>query len=145
MIYIGADKYGYKAISIVEEYFQSKSIEYTNVGVKSEKEDIQLESLIPKVVNPVKENNMNKGILSCGTGAGVEIGANRFSGIRACLAANEKIAEWSVVYDNSNILCLSGWEINKDNIKKILDAWLNAAYDGNQDRLKMMEEFDSWH
>lgn len=145
MVYIATDKHGYKTIAVVEEYLKSKGVKYINVGVKNESEDIKLEDLIPQVTEHVKENTSNRGILSCGTGVGIEVGANKFSGIRACLATNEKIAEWSVVYDNSNILCLSGWETKKDTILKILDAWFSAKYDGDKERLKMIEVFDTWH
>lgn len=145
MIYIGADKHGYKAIQFVEDYLKSHNIDFENLGVKNENEDMPFEDMIPKVVSKVKEDEDNKGILSCGTGVGVEVGANRFSGIRACLATNPKIAEWSAVYDKCNVLCLVGWDVEKKNVDKMLDAWLNAKYDGDEKRLKMIETFDSWH
>ena len=145
MIYIAADKHGLRAIKFVEEYLKSRNIPYDNLGIKTETEDMRLEDMIPKVVAKIRENRENKGILSCGAGVGVEIGANKFSGIRACLATNTKVAEWSRVYDNCNVLCLVGWEPEKNTIHSILDAWFGAEYDGDADRLKMMEVFDSWH
>ena len=145
MIYIAADKHGFKAIKLVEEWLNLHNIPYDDLGVRSETEDIKLEDMIPKVMAKIRENKENKGILSCGTGVGVEIGANRFSGIRACLATNAKLAEWSRVYDNSNVLCLVGWKPEKDTVRSILDAWFGAEYDGNADRLRMMEVFDNWH
>lgn len=144
MIFIGADKYGYKAISYVIEYLQAKKMDFVNLGVKNADEDIKLEELIPPVANKVRSNPRNKGILSCGTGVGVAVGANKFRGIRACLACTPQIAEWSVVYDNCNILCLSGWESDKATVYKILDAWLNAKYDGDKERLDMIAAFDTW-
>ena len=143
-MYLGADKFGYQTITFVEEYMRSRGIEYANQGVKSENEDLKLEDLIPRVTSQVLKNNNNKGILSCGTGIGVMVGANKLRGIRACLATNERIAEWAVVYDRCNILCLSGWNSNKEDIFKIVDSFLNAQYDGDQDRLHMMDIFDTW-
>lgn len=144
MIYLGADKHGYSAIKIVEEYLSKNKIEFVNLGVKNSTEDISLQKLIPLVVQKVKENSADKGILSCGTGIGVAVGANKFKGIRACLATSEKIAEWSVVYDNCNVLCLAGWEAKKDVIVKILNSWLSAAFAGDQPQLKMLQTFDEW-
>src|SRR5258708_1010630 len=129
----------------VENFLRSQHIEYENLGVKQENEDMKLEDMIPKVVSQVKEKEENKGILSCGSGVGVEVGANKFSGIRACLATNEKIAKWSRIYDNCNVLCLVGWESNKETVGKILTAWLKTEYDGSEKRLKMMDVFDTWH
>lgn len=104
-----------------------------------------LEIMIPPVVKGVLEDQNNRGILSCGTGVGVEVGVNKFSGIRACLATSEELAEWAAVYDKCNVLCLVGWGSSKEKIFKMLDKWLNAKYDGDKGRLKTFEEFDKWH
>ena len=145
MIYIAGDKHGFKAIKILEDYLKSHKLEYENLGVKSDSEDMKLEDIIPKVAKKVLKSTKNEGILSCGTGVGVDVGANKFGGIRSCLVTNEKFAEWARVYDNCNVLCLSGWEVDQKNLYKILDSWFKAKYDGNRDRLRMFEEFNKWH
>lgn len=145
MIFIAGDKHGYKAIQIIEDYLQLNKIEYLNVGVTTDEEDVKLEDLIPKITRRVLSDKNNLGIFTCGTGIGVEVGANKFSGIRACLATNEKIAEWAKVYDKCNVLCLVGWEPDKVNIHKILDSFFKAEYDGSEKRLKMFDEFNKWH
>ena len=183
MVYIAADKHGFKVIRFVEEYLKSHNIPFENLGVRKEGDDMKLEDMIPPLVEKVRENENeaprayargifsffggaksaeasshsspiksgysakadNLGIFSCGTGVGVEVGANKFSGIRACLATTSKIAEWSKIYDNCNVLCLVGWETDKKTVENILDAWFSAEYDGDQHRLNMMKAFDSWH
>lgn len=145
MIYLASDKHGYKAIQFVADFLNSKNFEYLNIGVQNDEENIKLEDFIPKVVSEVKKDLSNRAILSCGTGVGVEVGANKFAGIRASLVADEKIAEWSRIYDNCNVLCLAGWEADKDKIAKIVDVWLSSEYDGDKDRLEMFKTFDTWH
>ncbi len=144
MIYLGADKHGLKAIKIAEECLKSKGMEFTNVGIQNEGEDVPLEELIPRVTSEVLKDKKNIGILSCGTGVGVEVGANKLKGVRACLATNEKIAEYARVYDDCNVLCLVGWEEDESKIKNILDSWLKYDYDGNAGRSKMFDTFDAW-
>ncbi len=145
MIYLAGDKQGFDAIQIVSKYLDSNNLEYENLGVESTEEDIELEEMIPKVAQKVLESEINIGILSCGSGIGVEVGANKFAGIRACLATNEKIAEWARIYDKCNVLCLIGWNPEKENIEKIVNSFLNSKYDGSEKRLKMFEEFNKWH
>jgi len=145
MIYIAGDKHGFAAIQIVEDYLAAHKIESSNLGVQDKNEDIKLEEIIPKVTKKVLEDDKNLGILACGSGVGVEVGANKFAGIRACLATNPQIAEWSKVYDKCNVLCLVGWSPDKENIEKIVEAFLKAEYDGSEKRLKMFEEFNKWH
>lgn len=145
MIYLAADKHGHKAIEYAEEYLKKNKIEYENLGARSTEDEIKLEDFIPRITKAVLASEENRGILSCGTGIGVVIGANRFSGIRACLATSEKVAELSAVYDKCNVLCLIGWNCERGNIDKILGAWLRSKYDGDEKRSKMFKVFDSWH
>jgi ribose 5-phosphate isomerase B len=145
MIYLGADKHGYKAIKIVELWLKQKQIPFENIGVRSEKKDLKLENLLPAVAASVKSNQKNVGIVSCGTGIGTEVGINKFGGIRACLIDDSELARWSKIYDNCNVLCLVGWRSDKNKIEAILEAWFSAKYDGNKDRLKMIEAFNHWH
>lgn len=145
MIYIGADKHGFKTIQSVIGYLKDKNIPFKNVGVASPDEDMKLEDLIPAVVGGVRENENNKGVLICGTGIGVTVGANKFSGIRAVLGDEEKLVEWSRQYDDCNILCLPGWSTNDEAVKKSLYTFLKTDYDGDVARLAMMKIFDTWH
>ena len=48
MIYLGADKHGFKAISLVAEFLKLKNIEFINLGVQGVDQDMPLEELIPK-------------------------------------------------------------------------------------------------
>lgn len=145
MIYLGGDKHWYTAIEYVINYLEKNQIEYLNFWVKSESEDLKLENMIPPIINKVLENENNIAILSCGTGIGVEIWANKFSWIRACLSSNAKIAEWSKIYDKCNVLCLIWWNCDQKEINSILDAWFSSKYDWNELRLKMFDCFNTWH
>ena len=140
-IYIAGDHYAVDLVEKVINCLDKNSINYENLGALEESTKVPLQEIIPKVTAASKDTE-NFGILICGTGAGVEIGANRFKGIRASLCIDPKQAEYARVYDKANILCLSSW-ITKDPTT-ILDAWFSAKYDGNESRLKMFEDFDTW-
>lgn len=145
MIYIGADKHGLETVKAVIAYLNEKKIPFKNLGVSSPDEDTRLEDLIPAIVNGVREAENNKGVLICGTGIGVMVGANKFSGIRAVLGDEEKLVEWSRQYDDCNILCLAGWNVKPEKAGKLLNVFLNTNYDGDTARLSMIKTFDTWH
>jgi len=146
MYFIAADKHGWEVKKVVELFLASQGIFFENLGVTSESQDMKLEDFIPLVAKKVLENpSVNRGILICGTGIGVNIGANRFSGIRSHLAISEEQARWSRQYDNCNVLCLVGWNADKQTAEKILKAWLETDYDGDEERRSMFNAFDAWH
>jgi RpiB/LacA/LacB family sugar-phosphate isomerase len=145
MIYVAADRHGWKVVQYVMEYLTSHGMAFENMGVASQGEDMKLETMIPPFAQKVKSDEKNIGIISCGTGVGVEVGVNKFAGIRAVLATSPKVAEWSKTYDKCNVLCLVGWETTKEEVTAILDAWFQAKYDGDEQRLEMIAAFDTWH
>ncbi len=142
MLYIAGDHYAVELMKKVERYFNSLGIDYLNLGSSSADEQMALQEIIPGVVENVRRQPGSTGILSCGTGAGVEIGANRFRGIRACLCSQPEQARNARVYDNANVLCLGSWII--ENPEPILEAWLGSEFDGDELRAKMLKDFDSW-
>ena len=139
-IVLAGDHYAVELVAKIEDYLVSKGIEFENMGSHSSDQKLALQEMIPSVVNKVSSEA--DGILVCGTGVGIEIGANRFKGVRASLCVSPRTAENARKYDNANVLCLSAWETN--NPEDILDAWFDSEYDGNTKRLEMLEEFDRW-
>lgn len=145
-VYLAADKYGLEVQGFVTDWLKEKRINFEVCGDVNESEPVKLEAFIPAVVRKVKEDFIHgRGVLICGTGIGVAIGANRFSGIRAHLAINPESAVWCRQYDDCNILCLKGWSSTREETVAILEAFFNTDYDGNIDRRKMLNTFDSWN
>lgn len=145
MIYLAGDMHGWDAIRTVMKYLDEHGYPYENLGVKNAGEDKPLQIMLPPVAQKVKKNAEHSAIVSCGTGVGVEVGINKFSGIRASLAVSPQVASWAKEKDMCNVLCLVGWQASKTSIYAILDAWFGSVYDGSQDRLAMINAFDAWH
>lgn len=145
MIYLAGDMHGWEAIRTVMKYLDEHGCPYENLGVKNAGEDMPLQVMLPPVAQKVRMHAEHSAIVSCGTGVGVEVGINKFSGIRASLAVNPQVASWAKEKDMCNVLCLVGWQTSKESIYAILDAWFGSVYDGSQERLAMMKAFDAWH
>lgn len=72
------------------------------------------------------------GILICGTGVGVCIAANKFKGVRAALVYDHKVADLAVRHDDANILCLGARTTPVKEMTLIVDAFLNAQFEGGR-------------
>jgi ribose 5-phosphate isomerase B len=140
-IAIAGDHYTVELVAEVSKLLKSKGIEIENLGTDNKDKKITLQDIIPAVVRKVKNGEVDFGILACGTGVGVEIGANRFKGIRASLCRDSEQAKNARIYDNANLLCLGSWY--KDDVKQIVEAWLSSCFDGNEKRTKMLQDFDA--
>ena len=69
-----------------------------------------------------------KGILICGSGAGVSVAANKFKGIRAAVCHDTYSAHQCVEHDDVNVLCMGERVIGIELAKEIVVAFLEAKF-----------------
>ena len=79
-----------------------------------------------RVAEAVTQGKAERGIISCGTGMGVCICANKFKGIYAGIAESATTARLHYVINRANVLCLGGWIVGKLQAFDIVDAYLTA-------------------
>lgn len=140
-IAIAGDHYTVDLVEKLAALLQGRNIQVHNLGAKSADIKISLQEIIPAVANEVHSGEADLGILVCGTGVGVEIGANRFKGIRASLCRDVEQAKNARIYDNANVLCFGSW-YKGDAFEEMLLAWLDSEFDGNEKRAQMLSDFD---
>ncbi len=72
-----------------------------------------------------------RGILVCGSGAGVSVAACKIKGIRAATIHDTYTAHQGVEHDDVNVLCLGGRVIGAEVAAEIVTAFLTAklSYD----------------
>jgi ribose 5-phosphate isomerase B len=74
-----------------------------------------------------------RGIIVCGSGAGVSVAACKIKGIRACTIHDTYTAHQGVEHDGVNVLCLGGRVIGAELAAEIVTAFL-AAQISNEER-----------
>jgi ribose 5-phosphate isomerase B len=72
------------------------------------------------------------GILICGSGIGMSIGANRFQGIRAALCCDSQMARLAREHNDANILILGEKLIGKERAVACLEAFLGTPFQGGR-------------
>jgi ribose 5-phosphate isomerase B len=87
----------------------------------------------------IETKSVEKGILICGTGVGMSITANRFSGIRAALVHNLTTAPKCREHNDANVLCLGSWITDEQSSEEIVSLWLNEDF-GEGRHVKRLEK-----
>ena len=134
MIYLGADHRGFKIKKELLEYLVGKGYRVTDMGTNSE-EPVDYPLVAEKVARRVVEDPNNRGILICGSGAGVCIVANKIDGIMAAVAWKPEVAKAVRNEDNVNVLCLPADHITHEDAKQISQVFLDTSF-GGEDRYK---------
>ena len=140
--FIGTDHAGFEVKPFVIEYLQKKGIEVEDLGTYSS-ESVDYPDFAHKVAEAVLANEGTKGILICGSGIGMSLAANKHKGIRAALCHDAYTAEMARRHNDANILCFGERVVGKGVIESILEAWLNAEFEGgrHERRVKKIDNF----
>jgi ribose 5-phosphate isomerase B len=80
-----------------------------------------------EVGRAVASGRAERGILVCGSGAGVSVAASKILGVRAATIHDEYTAHQGVEHDAVNVLCLGGRVIGSEVAAEIVAAFLAAV------------------
>jgi ribose 5-phosphate isomerase B len=89
------------------------------------------------VANAVINNEVDLGVLMCGSGNGINMSANKHKGIRAALCWNSEIASLARQHNDANILVLPARYISIEEAYKCLDAFLTAKFEGGRHQARL--------
>jgi ribose 5-phosphate isomerase B len=146
-IYFASDHAGFLLKDFLIKEFEKAKINSKNgekikiidLGCDSEKISVdypdyakKLAYAMPRFDNQNQAINIvdNFGILICGTGVGISIGANRYHHLRSALCHKVAVAKLAREHNNANVLCL-GARIIKPNIAlAISKAFLTTKFLG---------------
>ena len=93
----------------------------------------------------VAAGEFDRGILTCGTGIGIGIAANKVKGIRAALCHDTFSAHASREHNNANVLTMGERVIGQGLALDIVDIWLHTEFEGGRhakrvDKISAIEE-----
>jgi ribose 5-phosphate isomerase B len=97
------------------------------------------------VAEDVVQGKADTGIVICYTGTGVSIAANKIKGIRAALCFDAQTAKGARLWNDANVLALSGRLTSEQVAKEILDAWfsvkeIDESEKENIEKVKFLDE-----
>jgi len=142
-IAIGSDHAGFEAKEAIVKLLKEKKIPVKDFGTFS-KDSVDYPDYAKNVAVAVSRNEVGEGILICNSGIGMSIAANKVKGIRAALCMTVELARFSKLHNNANVLCLSAGYVTIDELKKIVEAWLEVSFEGGRherrvNKIKNME------
>ena len=117
LLVAGADGFGEALKDVLVEHCRAQGYEVDDLGTGAYYDKAG------EVARRVQVDGA-KGLLFCGTGMGVGIVANRFSGIQAATCENVAAARCARAINDSNVLCLGGKVTTPADARAICDAWL---------------------
>jgi ribose 5-phosphate isomerase B len=128
---LGADHAGFELKEFLKTYLQDLGATVTDCGTFST-DSTDYPDYGHKVAQAVENNQVDLGILVCGSGNGINMAANKHTGIRSALCWNAEVAALARMHNNANVIALPGRFVSTDEGKKIVDAFLSADFEGGR-------------
>jgi len=129
-IAIGADHGGVEIKKALIENFRDLGYDFVDFGTNSE-QSVDYPDFAEKVGQAIQDQEVERGILICGSGVGVCITANKMKGVYAATCHDTYSARQGVEHDDMNVLCLGGRVIDAVLAKALVKEFLEAKFSGN--------------
>ena len=143
-IIMGCDHLGRELKDSIKEHLISKGIEVNDIGVNSD-DAVDYPDIGKALSKKVQQKEYERGILVCGTGAGMAIVANKFSGVRAVCVNDAYTAERSIASNNAQIITFGALITGAPNAKMYTDIWLSNDFQKERsgkkvDKINLLDE-----
>ncbi len=128
---IASDHAGYEMKEFLIGFLESRGFEVFDFGAPSAESFDYPDSAHP-LACAIEKGELPMGIALCGSGNGISMTLNKHQGIRAALCWNTELAELARKHNNANILSLPARFIDNTQATAIVDAYLNAEFEGGR-------------
>jgi len=130
-VVIGSDHAGYELKNKLRMVLENMGVTVEDKGTYSE-DSVDYPDFAHQVASEVNEGTAEKGVLVCGSGQGVCMTANKYSGVRASLAWQADLARLSREHNNANVVCLPARFISEELAEEIVRTFFSTEFEGGR-------------
>ena len=137
---IASDHAGYVLKENLTEYVHELGIILRDLGTHSDV-SVDYPDFAVLACQEISRGDADGAILLCGTGIGISIAANRFSGIRAAVC-NDGVTSASLSrrHNDANILCLGARLVGTEVARDCLKTFITTPFDNSERHLKRLQK-----
>jgi len=142
---LGFDHRGVRLRGVVFAAVAAAGHEAIDLGVDTEQPRVDYPDIAKAVGREIVGGGAERGILVCGSGAGVSIAATKIRGIRAAMCHDSYSAHQAVEHDDMNVLCLGSEIVGPSLAGELVQRFLEARFVGEGRylaRLQKVEELE---
>ena len=139
-VYIAADHRGVGLKLYLYEMLMADGYNVVNLGTDDLNTPVDFPDIANKLADKMLNDPESRGILICGTGAGMEIAANRHRHIRASRCERPEQARDDRFHDDINVLALAADDIDIEIAFLCAQAFLESPFDDCEKRIRRLEK-----
>jgi ribose 5-phosphate isomerase B len=128
MLYLAADHAGFELKEAIKKYLEERQILFQDVGAFGyDADDDYPDFALAAAQKIAKDPENNRGILICGSGAGMAIAANKIKGVYCAQVWRPDLARSAREHDNVNAIALGARYIDEEQAILSVKGFLKAG------------------
>ncbi len=128
---MACDHAGFELKEYIKQVLEGKGYSVEDFGTHSS-ESMDYPDTAHPLAQAVEAGDVDFGVAMCGSGNGITMTLNKHQGVRAALCWDPEIASLAKRHNNANILSMPARFISKEEAVAILEAYLNAEFEGGR-------------
>ncbi|WP_299390777.1 RpiB/LacA/LacB family sugar-phosphate isomerase [Pelagibius sp.] len=133
---LGCDHLGLDLKNALKTHLESQGLQVTDVGVDSE-DPVDYPDIGAALARRLADGEFERGILVCGTGAGMAIAANKVPGVRAVCVMDPYTAERAIASNNAQVITFGAQIIGTSVARMLTDIYLSNEFQGGRSAPKV--------
>ncbi len=142
MLYLATDHRGLKLKNQLKQWLTGKKILFKDLGAYELNPDDDYPDFAKLLTNAVLENKDSRGVIFCGSGAGVCIACNKVKGIKSAIGFNHRQVKSFTEHDHVNVLCIASDHTKKFKCFQLVKTFLNTPYSTESRHLKRLKKIE---
>jgi ribose 5-phosphate isomerase B len=127
-VVIGSVVKGFALKSAVKQYLEQNGHEVVDVGCYDTSVFAKFSSISERAAKVLQKGEAELGVLCCGSGTGMALGAGKFKGICAISAESPLAAEFGRKVNDANIVCMGESLVAPDTACRIVDTFIKCKF-----------------
>jgi len=135
-IAIGNDHAGTEYKNTIVTQLRSEGHQVTNFGTDSN-DSVDYPDFIHPVAKAVDNNEVDFGIIICGSGNGASMTANKYQNVRSALCWTNEITVLARQHNNANIISIPARFTSEHQAVAMVKSFLNTQFEGGRHQLRV--------
>lgn len=133
---IGCDHLGLELKRSLRVHLEAQGLEVTDIGVE-DADPVDYPDIGAALARRLADGEFERGVLVCGTGAGMAIAANKVAGVRAVCVTDPYTAERAIASNNAQVITFGAQITGASVARMLLDIYLANEFQGGRSAPKV--------
>lgn len=142
-IFLGADHRGFELKKTLIDWLLVNGFEVKDLGADEFLDNDDFVEYAVNVGEKVAKDKTAKGIVICGSGAGVEIAANKVKAVRCSLGQSVEQITKAREADDVNVLAIAADFTDSQKAKDLVETFLKTSFIPNENHLRRIEKINN--